>query len=49
MKYEEITHKVIGCSMEVHRNLEPGFQEYICHRALANELKLQGIQFEDGY
>ena len=49
MKYEETTGKIIGCSMEVHRNLGPGFQEYIYHRALAKEFKLQGIQFEDEY
>jgi GxxExxY protein len=49
MKYEEITHKAIGCAMEVHRNLGPGFQEYIYHRALAREFKLQGVQFEDEY
>jgi GxxExxY protein len=49
MKYEEITHKIIGCSMEVHRHLGPGFQEYIYHRALAKEFKLQGVQFQDEY
>jgi GxxExxY protein len=49
MKYEEITHKVIGCSMEVHRNLGPGFQEYIYHRALAKEFTLQNVKFEDEY
>lgn len=49
MKYAETTHKIIGCAMEVHRHLGPGFQEYIYHRALANEFKLQGIHFEDEY
>jgi len=49
MKYEDITHKIIGCAMEVHRVLGPGFQEYIYHRALAKEFKLQGVQFEDEY
>lgn len=34
MKHEEITHKIIGCAMEVHRQLGPGFQEYIYHRTL---------------
>ena len=45
MKYEEITHKIIGCAMEVHRQLGPGFQEYIYHRAMEKELELQGIKF----
>ena len=49
MKYEEITHKIIGCSIEVHKQLGPGFQEYIYHRALAKEFKLRCIQFEDEY
>ena len=35
--------------MEVHKNLGPDFQEYIYHRALANEFKLQGVQFQDEY
>ncbi len=35
--------------MEVHRQLGPGFQEYIYHHALAKEFKLQGVQFQDEY
>ncbi len=35
----DITGEVIGCAMEVHRVLGPGFQEYIYHRALEKELK----------
>ena len=49
MKHEEITHKIIGCAMEVHRQLGPGFQEYIYHRALAKEFKLQNLSFESEY
>jgi len=49
MKYEEITHKIIGCAMEVHRQLGPGFQEYIYHRALEKEFGLQQIHFESEY
>lgn len=49
MKYAETTHKIIGCAMEVHRQLGPGFQEYIYHRALAKEFKLQGVHFDDDY
>jgi|GEM_PF-6688694 len=33
MKYEEITHKIIGCAMKVHSNLGSGFQEVIYQRA----------------
>jgi GxxExxY protein len=46
MKHEEITHKIIGCAMEVHRQLGPGFQEYIYHRALEKEFRLQQTHFE---
>ena len=49
MKHEEITHKVIGCAMEVHRKLGPGFQEYIYHRALEKEFKLQNVAFDNEY
>ena len=35
--------------MEVHRKLGPGYPEYIYHRALIVEFKLQGIKFEDEY
>src|SRR5438046_2710243 len=27
MKYEELTHKIIGCAMKVHSTLGNGFQE----------------------
>lgn len=44
-KYSELTGKIIGCSMEVHRLLGNGFQEVIYQRALALEFKLQGLEF----
>jgi GxxExxY protein len=44
-KYSELTGKVIGCCMEVHRALGNGFQEVIYQRALEYELELQGILF----
>ena len=49
MKFQEITHKIIGCAMEVHKQLGPGFQEYIYHRSLEKEFKLQDIKFESEY
>jgi GxxExxY protein len=42
----ELTGKIIGCSMEVHRHLGSGFQEVIYQRALSLELGLQDIQHE---
>jgi hypothetical protein len=29
MIYQEITGDIIGCAMEVHRTLGPGFQKYV--------------------
>jgi GxxExxY protein len=42
-KYSDITHKIIGCAMEVHNFLGSGFQEVIYQRALAMEFYLQGL------
>jgi GxxExxY protein len=39
MLYSEITGEIIGASMEVHRAMGRGFQEYIYQRALERELK----------
>ncbi|MBU3676122.1 MAG: GxxExxY protein [Chitinophagaceae bacterium] len=41
----ELTGKIIGCAMEVHRILGNGFQEVIYQRALAKEMTLQGLGF----
>lgn len=45
-KYSELTGKIIGCAMEVHKILGNGFQEVIYQRALAIELGSAGIAFE---
>ena len=45
MKHKELTYKIIGCAMEVHKHLGNGFQEVIYQRALAIEMKMQGIEF----
>ncbi|WP_317171550.1 GxxExxY protein [Spirosoma profusum] len=44
-KYGELTHRIIGCSMEVHRVLGSGFQEVIYQRSLAYELEQFNIGF----
>jgi GxxExxY protein len=46
MKYEELTHKIIGCAMKVHSTLGNGFQEVIYQRALAIEMEKQGLNFQ---
>lgn len=45
MEYEELTHKIIGASMEVHRYMGNGFQEVVYQRALAIEMQLRNISF----
>jgi len=46
MEFEDLTHKIIGCAMEVHKSLGNGFQEVIYQRALAIEFQYQNIEFE---
>ena len=43
---DDLTYKIIGCAMKVHSVLGNGFQEVIYQRALAIELKKQGLSFE---
>ena len=45
MKYSELTGKIIGCAMEVHRILGNGFQEVIYQRALEIEMHNHEIKF----
>jgi GxxExxY protein len=44
-KYSELTSKIIGCAMTVHKTLGNGFQEVIYQRALEIEMALAGITF----
>lgn len=44
-KYSELTSKIIGCAMKVHKILGNGFQEVIYQRALAKEMGLQNVNF----
>ncbi len=41
----DLTGKIIGCAMEVHKHLGNGFQEVIYQRALAIEMTSQGLSF----
>jgi GxxExxY protein len=45
-KHSKITHKIIGCAMQVHSFLGNGFQEVIYQRALALEFMKAGLNFK---
>ena len=44
-KYSELTSRIIGCAIEVHKQLGNGFQEVIYQRALALEMRDQDLSF----
>jgi len=41
---DKMTHKIIGCAMEVHKILGNGYPEIVYQRALSIEMQLQGIE-----
>ena len=41
-----LIYRVIGCMIEVHKQLGPGFLEKVYRRAITIEFERQGIQFE---
>jgi GxxExxY protein len=42
----DVTKRIIGCAIEVHRALGPGLQERTYENALAIELRDQGLPFD---
>ena len=42
----ELTEKIIGCAIEVHRVLGPGLPEAVCETALCIELESRGLPFK---
>jgi len=44
-KHSELTSRIIGCGMTVHKTLGNGFQEVIYQRALEIEMSLAGLSF----
>lgn len=46
MEFDELSRSVIGCAIEVHRNLGPGLLESTYRQCLACELSHAGILFQ---
>ena len=45
MLNDQLTYRVIGCALKVHKTLGSGFQEVIYQRALAIEMERAEIDF----
>jgi len=45
VEFSELSNRVIGCAIEVHRTLGPGLLESTYEQCLAHEFALCGIQF----
>ena len=45
MEFDELSNRVIGCTLEVHRELGPGLLESTYEQCLAHELRLNGISY----
>ena len=46
MEFDQLYNQVIGCALEVHRNLGPGLLESAYERCLAYELSQSNVPFK---
>ena len=46
MEFDELSNRVIGCALEVHRQLGPGLLESTYEQCLAHELTINDIRFK---
>lgn len=46
MEKGDLTYRIIGLAMTVHKKLKRGCREYVYCRALAIEMRREGIEFE---
>lgn len=46
MDENEISKKIIGAALDVHRVMGPGLLESVYQQCLAHEMTLQGVEFE---
>jgi len=45
LEFDDLSHRVIGCALEVHRRLGPGLLESAYEKCLAHELSCRDIPF----
>src|SRR5689334_22117751 len=43
---DALTEKIIGCALQVHRELGPGFLESVYEEAMAIAMEAAGLRFE---
>ena len=46
MEFDDLSNRVIGCAIEVHRQLGPGLLESAYEQCLSHELNRSGISFQ---
>jgi len=46
-EFENLSKRIIGATIKVHKELGPGYLEQIYEEALKLELNSNGIRFED--
>lgn len=46
MEFDKLSNQVIGCAIEVHRELGPGLLESTYEQCLAYELRKTGLSFD---
>jgi GxxExxY protein len=46
LEHQELTERIIGAAIEVHRRLGPGFLESIYEKSLVIELRKRGLMVE---
>lgn len=43
---DELTYKIIGCAIEVHKHLGPGLLESVYEKCFVHELGLRGLHYQ---
>lgn len=43
---DELTYKIIGCAIEVHKHLGPGLLESVYEKCFIHELSIKGLHYQ---